>query len=710
MYQTVIYETPAPHVARLVLNRPETRNAQDTRMLYELNLAFDRAAQDNDIKVIILAAAGPHFSSGHDLREQGALETMAEFQTVGTWCGFGCAGAEAQMAREKEIYIGFSERWRRRQGGGDHRSGASEFMELKMKSSGKVPWLRSRLAQGKVFLHQLSEGASWAGAVELDEARGACGLVVGVALVSAGSTITDILDERDAEERYLWNVHGRCAHLGFLVIEDAVALTKPDFAVPHDGSSRPEDVFILSGGVADRLQGVACSRAGSCPVAFASVSSVFAEWGVNPLSVTTCVQAYAPLALLVSTRGLSRLAAPPVARLALRLFGSWPPMPLQSRRDLVGIPSEEQDAQLYQPDRFVGLADSIRRWAPLILDSQGACDHDRVDAQFLLETQVSWLEHMALSLSHSTTTHSSRGCNGYRYKSDALIRTLLVADTTRDSGQLMTTVRSALAVLFPGMAAHVDRMCQQDLIHIPTKSSLSKARLYLDVALMLFARAEFTASQPRTWPSEFSCSSNYSHLQLALSGSCRYLWADSSPQGGTDWLISQVSTVAAGTVIETSNSLNRLIASDQASAERRALSKQVCGAFATMVNPPVALGQRATTLPHKLQALLHSVRLSVSSLSDLHTYFSTVASLTSDFGTEIGLAEVPVTFDDLRGLFPPQRAPLNIDDDVGEAGAGLLRSGCTHASSSLFQHALVIPGMIHILSNLTEQIVDTLAC
>ena len=46
MYQTVIYETPAPHVARLVLNRPETRNAQDTRMLYELNQAFDRAAQD----------------------------------------------------------------------------------------------------------------------------------------------------------------------------------------------------------------------------------------------------------------------------------------------------------------------------------------------------------------------------------------------------------------------------------------------------------------------------------------------------------------------------------------------------------------------------------------------------------------------------------------------------------------------------------------
>lgn len=111
-FRTLLYETPAPHVARIVLNRPDTRNAQDTRLLYELNDAFDKAAQDGAVKVIILAANGPHFSSGHDLRERDALATMKEFPTVGTWCGFECAGAEAQMAREKEIYIGFSERWR----------------------------------------------------------------------------------------------------------------------------------------------------------------------------------------------------------------------------------------------------------------------------------------------------------------------------------------------------------------------------------------------------------------------------------------------------------------------------------------------------------------------------------------------------------------------------------------------------------------------
>jgi enoyl-CoA hydratase len=109
---SIRYEEPAPKVARIWLARPETRNAQDTHLLYDLNDAIDRAAQDDDISVIILAAEGPHFSSGHDLRERDTLAPMREHDTVGTWCGFGCAGSEAQMAREKEIYIGFSERWR----------------------------------------------------------------------------------------------------------------------------------------------------------------------------------------------------------------------------------------------------------------------------------------------------------------------------------------------------------------------------------------------------------------------------------------------------------------------------------------------------------------------------------------------------------------------------------------------------------------------
>lgn len=114
-FDTIVYDKPVERVARITLDRPEVRNAQNTKLLYELNTAFDRAAQDNGVHVIILAANGPHFSSGHDLAEIGSGEAHENVQaerTVGTWCGFGCAGAEAQMAYEREVYFGLSERWR----------------------------------------------------------------------------------------------------------------------------------------------------------------------------------------------------------------------------------------------------------------------------------------------------------------------------------------------------------------------------------------------------------------------------------------------------------------------------------------------------------------------------------------------------------------------------------------------------------------------
>ena len=105
---------PEPGIARITLNRPDTRNAQSTRFLYALNDAFQRAAADDAVKVVVLRALGPHFSSGHDRREPKEVRDRdtRKDTPVGVWAGFNGPGAEAQMAREKEIYLGFCERWR----------------------------------------------------------------------------------------------------------------------------------------------------------------------------------------------------------------------------------------------------------------------------------------------------------------------------------------------------------------------------------------------------------------------------------------------------------------------------------------------------------------------------------------------------------------------------------------------------------------------
>jgi enoyl-CoA hydratase/carnithine racemase len=55
-----------------VLNRPEARNALSRELLAALQAALDGASADNATRVIVLAAAGPVFSSGHDLKEMAA--------------------------------------------------------------------------------------------------------------------------------------------------------------------------------------------------------------------------------------------------------------------------------------------------------------------------------------------------------------------------------------------------------------------------------------------------------------------------------------------------------------------------------------------------------------------------------------------------------------------------------------------------------------
>lgn len=109
-FETVLYDLPAEGVARITQNRPEARNAQNNQLTYDLNEAFNVAAADETVKVIILAGADPHFSAGHDLR--GGSKPLTEYPVTGTWREFNKPGAEGYMAVEEEIYLGMCRRWR----------------------------------------------------------------------------------------------------------------------------------------------------------------------------------------------------------------------------------------------------------------------------------------------------------------------------------------------------------------------------------------------------------------------------------------------------------------------------------------------------------------------------------------------------------------------------------------------------------------------
>jgi enoyl-CoA hydratase len=75
-YKTLIYRPG--RVARVILNRPAKLNAQNFRMLREMDHAFHAAVDDPECRVIVLSGEGKAFSAGHDLTSQDQREDVAE--------------------------------------------------------------------------------------------------------------------------------------------------------------------------------------------------------------------------------------------------------------------------------------------------------------------------------------------------------------------------------------------------------------------------------------------------------------------------------------------------------------------------------------------------------------------------------------------------------------------------------------------------------
>jgi enoyl-CoA hydratase len=66
-YELILVDTPAEHVRRITLNRPEKRNAISTPLRNELLDALRAHDHDPDARITIIRGAGPAFSSGYDL-------------------------------------------------------------------------------------------------------------------------------------------------------------------------------------------------------------------------------------------------------------------------------------------------------------------------------------------------------------------------------------------------------------------------------------------------------------------------------------------------------------------------------------------------------------------------------------------------------------------------------------------------------------------
>lgn len=115
----IVYETQEPvryevegSVAWITMNRPQFNNAQNGQMTYALDDAFNRAVQDDNVRAIVLAGEGKHFSAGHDIGTPGR-DLHHEFDKRLMFPPHtNKPGAELLYTREQEQYLGMCRRWR----------------------------------------------------------------------------------------------------------------------------------------------------------------------------------------------------------------------------------------------------------------------------------------------------------------------------------------------------------------------------------------------------------------------------------------------------------------------------------------------------------------------------------------------------------------------------------------------------------------------
>ena len=95
-YQDIRYEL-ADGIAKLTIDRPDVRNAFRPETLVELSQALERAREDTEVGVVILAGEGPlAFCSGGDQRVRGDSGYVAEGNAVGR---FHVTDLQVQMRR-----------------------------------------------------------------------------------------------------------------------------------------------------------------------------------------------------------------------------------------------------------------------------------------------------------------------------------------------------------------------------------------------------------------------------------------------------------------------------------------------------------------------------------------------------------------------------------------------------------------------------------
>ena len=192
-----------------------------------------------------------------------------------------------------------------------------------------------------------------------------------------------------------------------------------------------------------------------------------------------------------------------------------------------------------------------------------------------------------------------------------------------------------------------------------------------------------------------------------------YLWADSSPQVGYDWLLSMFDFIPSDQLLQCAKHAQNLFSSTERisnacqlevqtmesivldEAKSRDLAGQFLkGTIKRHTQMPMGLGSGATALENKCQAMAIKFAHESHSMKDLRAICAQVVGVTVDLGVESGLAEVHGG-DVVEYLPAWMKREDRMREDCGLDSAHV-------CSERLFESSVISAGLDHVANNLQD--------
>ena len=277
-----------------------------------------------------------------------------------------------------------------------------------------------------------------------------------------------------------------------------------------------------------------------------------------------------------------------------------------------------------------------------------------------------------------------------RYASWFAIHSVMFASFLKNSDRLSGALKQALSMAFaPNIAS--DLLEALGSVALPSAATLSRWRLQFEAASSLLMREDVSQA-------------------LLSEGLTLHVLIDSSPQGGRDWLLTEVHML--GHKLPLPDTLKNLWRTCAVKAEVDALQlldgdveshldelddleDALQSAIQVLVLTPSGLGHQRSNVHHKFHAFIHSLWVCVG--KSLPRVIRALASFTTDFGTEAGLVNMCAP----GHLLCRELLVQAIADDEHDGNEDDL-------CDIDLRHAFQIPGGHHILHNLCQDVCEAL--